>query len=141
MATPAVRSASAASSFDLAPHLPAPLPSPLGDLSLLLAPSAALSPRTRAALYALFDANMAPLARGTSMQHDRTAKLAEMFDPDARYLLLTPAARMPGAMPPTPPRRRRQEAEVDVEDIVGFASFRFDTEDTMGADDVEVVYW
>lgn len=94
-------------------------------------------------LYALFDANMAPLARGTSMAPDRKAKLAEMFDPDARYLLLTSVPRMPGAMPPTPPsRRRRREEEVDVsEELVGFASFRFDTEDTMGTEDAEVVYW
>ncbi|CAK9781883.1 acyl-CoA N-acyltransferase [Cutaneotrichosporon oleaginosum] len=138
MATPAVRSASAAPSFDLAPHLPRALPSPLGELSLLLAPASALSPRTKAALYALFDKNMAPLAAGTSMAHDRAAKLAEMFDPDARYLLLARAGRMPGAMPRV--SRRRQE-DVDVSDeLVGFASFRFDTEDTMGADDVEVVY-
>ncbi|BEJ15547.1 hypothetical protein CspHIS471_0501520 [Cutaneotrichosporon sp. HIS471] len=57
-----------------------------------------------------------------------------MFDPDARYLVLTRSSsgtRMPGAMP---------VKKGDGDDVVGFASFRFDTEDTMGSEDVEVVY-
>lgn len=80
------------------------------------------------------------------MLHTPAAKREEMFDPDARYLLaVREEARMPGALPPTPPRPRRGDVEgpVDVasEDLLGFASFRYDTEETMGEQDVEVVYW
>ncbi|GMK56001.1 hypothetical protein CspeluHIS016_0210570 [Cutaneotrichosporon spelunceum] len=138
MATPAVRLRRATlhpTSRALSP-LPLPPPRPLltpSDLVLTLAPSAALSSRTREALYALFDANMASLSAGSSLAHSRVAKMAEMFDPDARFLILTSCERMPGAMPPTPRR-------VEFDDVLGFASFRFDTEDTMGAEDVEVVY-
>lgn len=73
----------------------------------------------REQLYSLFDANMAPLAAGTSMQHSRAEKLEEMFHPDARYLV----------------------AQGGNGELHGFASFRFDTEETMGPKDVEVVYW
>ncbi|BEI85860.1 hypothetical protein CcaverHIS002_0601470 [Cutaneotrichosporon cavernicola] len=74
------------------------------------------------------------------MAHDRASKMAEMFDPDARYLVLTRSSstRMPGAMPPG---KGDGDGVVGLDgDIVGFASFRFDTEDTMGSQDVEVVY-
>lgn len=85
------------------------------------------------------------------MAHSKSGKVEEMFHPDARYLLLSSSfARMPGALPPTPPQARRalrrggggeMEVDVDLDELVGFASFRFDTEETMGSVDVEVVYW
>ncbi|WOO77559.1 N-alpha-acetyltransferase 40 [Vanrija pseudolonga] len=136
MATPRVRSACSASPTTLAPHLPRPLPS----AQLALYTAAQLSPSARDTLYALLDANMAPLAAGTSMEHEPLSKRAEMFDKDARYLVLTrtPSPPMPGALPPTPGRRARVELLAD--ELLGFASFRFDTEETCGAEDAEVIY-
>lgn len=78
-----------------------------------------LSPQLKQELYTLFDANMAPLAAGTSMQHSKAEKWEEMFDPDARYLV----------------------ARGKVGELLGFASFRFDTEETLGPRDAEVAYW
>lgn len=93
----------------------------------------------RDTLYALLDANMTPLAAGTSMEHEPLSKRAEMFDKDARYLVLTRALpSMPGALPPTPQRTR---VELLPEEVLGFASFRFDTEETAGSEDAEVIYW
>lgn len=76
------------------------------------------------------------------MAHTKAGKVEEMFHPDARYLILYGGGRMPGALP-SPKRGRGGGEEVDLggEDVAGFASFRFDTEETMGNEDVEVVYW
>lgn len=98
----------------LAPHLPTQLSG--GTLRLIAASS--VSDDLRDQLYALFDNNIAPLAKGTSMEHTKAEKWEEMFHHDARYLII-----------------QRDE------ELVGFASFRFDTEETMGPKDVEVVYW
>jgi hypothetical protein len=61
---------------------------------------------------------------------------------------------MPGAMPP--PRRssrftagagkskgkaRAPLVEANREELLGYCSFRFDTEETMGTKDAEVIYW
>jgi hypothetical protein len=141
-----------------------------------------LSPGAQDALYALFDVNMTPLAVGTSMATVEAAKREEMFDRDARYLVLTRERSMPGGMPgggerengngcrstlaiPSAVRRSAspgtsptisspsvslrappvplEDGPVDIDpaELVGYASFRFDTEETMGPKDVEVVYW
>lgn len=66
------------------------------------------------------------------MEHEEQAKREEMFDPDARFLLLSRTA-MPGTL--------REQGQVEEGELLGFVSFRFDTEETMGTRDVEVVYW
>lgn len=132
MATPRVRSANAASMDTLAPHLPRTIATSSGNATLSLLTAASLPPHTRDTLYSLFDANIGPLAKGTSMEHEEQAKREEMFDPDARFLLLSRTA-MPGTL--------REQGQVEEGELLGFVSFRFDTEETMGTRDVEVVYW
>ena len=86
----------------LAPELPRTLTTPCGRLELGLYAAPSLSPRSQDVLYSLLDANMAPLAQGTSMEHSELAKRTEMFDRDARYLALSrePEDRnMPGSLP------------------------------------------
>jgi hypothetical protein len=116
----------------LAPHLPRTIATSSGNATLSLLTAASLPPHTRDTLYSLFDANIGPLAKGTSMEHEEQAKREEMFDPDARFLLLSRTA-MPGTL--------REQGQVEEGELLGFVSFRFDTEETMGTRDVEVVYW
>ncbi|KAL1408190.1 hypothetical protein Q8F55_004995 [Vanrija albida] len=134
MATAKVRSASSAPADELAPHLPRLLP----GAQLALYTAAQLSPSARDALYTLLDSNMAPLAAHTSMAHAEGPKRAEMFHRDARYLVLTRQQPMPGALPPSPAARRR--VDISPDELLGFASFRFDTEETAGVEDAEVIY-
>ncbi|TXT13362.1 hypothetical protein VHUM_00729 [Vanrija humicola] len=141
MATPSVRSACSAPPSVLAPHLPRAVSGGAASAQLSLYTSAQLSPSARDSLYALLDGNMAPLAAGTSMAHEPLAKRAEMFDKDARYLVLTRAAPpMPGALPPSPAPRAKRTVDIAADELLGFASFRFDTEETAGPDDAEVIY-
>jgi hypothetical protein len=134
---------------------------------------------------------MTPLAANTSMQTPEVAKREEMFDRNARFLVVVRERGMPGGMPrevngrgaggasgsaaaeeateedqssspspqsalsvslpatngdkknhgdsdhsPTP-----ASVDIDAADLIGYASFQFDTEETMGPKDVEVVYW
>jgi hypothetical protein len=103
---------------------------------------------------------------GTSMAHTPGPKRIEMFDPQARYLLATSLRNsstlghcldvtelddlvMPGAMPvpvsrsgaPGKGKRRAPPVEVTKQELLGYCSFRFDTEQTAGTRDAEVVYW
>jgi hypothetical protein len=104
------------------------------------------------------------------MAHTPGPKRIEMFDPQARDLLATSlpesssldyggdvtvtetdelALAMPGAMPAPAPRsgalgkgkRRAPPVEVTREELLGYCGFRFDTEQTAGTRDAEVVYW
>lgn len=100
------------------------------------------------------------------MAHTPGPKRIEMFDPQARYLLATSLPdsstlghggditesdhlAMPGAMPSSAPRsgaqgkgkRRAPPVEVTREELLGYCGFRFDTEQTAGTRDAEVVYW
>lgn len=69
------------------------------------------------------------------MQTPEQPKREEMFDKDARYLVLTRQREsMPGALP-------RSTTDIESSELLGYASFRFDTEETMGPKDVEVIYW
>jgi hypothetical protein len=85
------------------------------------------------------------------MEYDEPSKREELFDPLARFLVLlrptapspsTDTVAMPGALPHSS-RNKGKEKEIDFDDarLQGFASFRFDTEETLGSSDVEVIYW
>lgn len=90
-------------------------------------------------------------SQGTTMEYEEPSKREELFDPLARFLLLlrpappspsTDTVPMPGALPRTSDRKGKQrEVDFDDERLLGFASFRFDTEETLGSSDVEVIYW
>ncbi|RSH91021.1 hypothetical protein EHS25_010197 [Saitozyma podzolica] len=170
MATPKVRSAISASVSDLAPDLPRRSALHDGrPYRISLVTSSQLSAASEDVLYELFDANISPLSAGTSMAHTPGPKRIEMFDPQARYLLATSlpqsssldyggdvtvtesdelALAMPGAMPAPAPRsgalgkgkRRAPPVEVTREELLGYCGFRFDTEQTAGTRDAEVVY-
>ncbi|ORY25663.1 hypothetical protein BCR39DRAFT_560978 [Naematelia encephala] len=163
MATPKVRAATEASMSDLAPHLPRTSKLPDGtSYTLRLTPTSRLGNRLRNALYDLFNTNMSSLSKGTSMAYTATSKQEEMFDPSTRFLLVLRTESdsdimmmplpMPGALPMTSTRkgngkgkeRAEKQVEVEVEreeDLLGFLSFRFDTEETLGSRDAEVIYW
>lgn len=142
-------------------HLTTP---PLTFSALQLAHVAVIAPKGRDAIYRLFDRNMSsmyahtssiskltPRSSGTSMSHEEKSKRAELFDPLTRYLLLlrpsssspgTDTVPMPGALPRSD-RKGKSKASIDFEeeDLVGYCSFRFDTEETLGDRDAEVIYW
>lgn len=133
MATPRIRAACSASVAVLAPALPCAVdlgrapaqgesaadPAEKAEKAQLrLVKAADLSGADQEALFALWKANMGGYA---ALSYDDSRKRAEMFDPDARYLIVRAAAGA-GA-------------------LLGFASFRFDTEETLSPRDAEVVYW
>lgn len=90
------------------------------------------------------------------MSYAEPSKREELFDPSGRYILLRrlghegetveaevdPGVDMPGGLP-SKGKRRAQGPEVnfDPDELVGYVSFRFDTEETLGSKDAEVVYW
>lgn len=85
------------------------------------------------------------------MAHDELSKREELFDPVTRYLLLLRSSSpspssdtvpMPGALPRSN-RKGKSKPTIDFkeDDLVGYCSFRFDTEETLGDQDVEVIYW
>jgi hypothetical protein len=86
---------------------------------------------------------MAPLSKETSLEYTESSKREELFDETGRFLLLRRGSKvegqggvdMPGALP-------GRESEVrDDGEVLGYVSFRFDTEETLGSRDAEVVYW
>lgn len=143
MATAKIRSACAASTSKLAPELPCELDLPSASLpptdtspntstqtpysstsstetqshkaELKLVKANDLSASERRELFALWKANMSVYP---ALDYDDARKQEEMFDPDGRYLIATSG-----------------------DGLVGFASFRFDTEETRGTRDAEVIYW
>ena len=75
------------------------------------------------------------------MVYTKKEKSEELFHPETRYVLLTRSdvpMSMPGALPQ---KGKGREVDISKEDLVGFTSFRFDTEETLGDKDVEVIYW
>jgi hypothetical protein len=90
---------------------------------------------------------MAPLSKETSLEYTESSKREELFDETGRFLLLRRGSGtdaqagvdMPGALP-----SKGREATVDATmdgEVLGYVSFRFDTEETLGSRDAEVVYW
>jgi len=92
------------------------------------------------------------------MSYDEADKLEELFDPLTRFLLLlrpnspspmTESVPMPGALPRTNSSgggtgrsgKGGRTVDFDHSALVGFGSFRFDTEETVQGRDAEVVYW
>jgi len=81
------------------------------------------------------------------MGYTESGKREELFDHSGRMILLrrtTSSERveeeggvdMPGRLPDIKGKGRDMEGEV-----VGYVSFRFDTEETLGPRDAEVIYW
>jgi hypothetical protein len=94
-------------------------------------------------IYTLFNENMAPLSKESSLEYTESSKREELFDDTGRFLLLRRGAArdegrgidMPGALP-------GKEIELrDDGEVLGYVSFRFDTEETLGSRNAEVVYW
>lgn len=100
------------------------------------------------------------------MDDDEPTKREEMFDPTMRFILLLRPERLPvpvlastatsepgpsdhdttaGDAPTSKSKKKKKKAEkVDFgqEELVGYCSFRFDTEETLDDERrVEVVYW
>ena len=86
---------------------------------------------------------MAPLSKESSLEYTESSKREELFDETGRFLLLRRGSGtdghvgvdMPGALP-----GKESEGRDDGE-VLGYVSFRFDTEETLGSRDAEVVYW
>jgi hypothetical protein len=99
-------------------------------------------------IYTLFNENMAPLSEGSSMGYTESGKREELFDHSGRMILLRRTSSssekveeeggvdMPGRLPDIKGKGRDMEGEV-----MGYVSFRFDTEETLGPRDAEVIYW
>jgi hypothetical protein len=87
---------------------------------------------------------MAPLSKETSLEYTESSKREELFDETGRFLLLRRGSGtdaqagvdMPGALP-----GKEIEVEAKGGEVLGYVSFRFDTEETLGSRDAEVVYW
>jgi GNAT superfamily N-acetyltransferase len=96
---------------------------------------------------------MAPLSQTSSLEYTESSKREELFDETGRFLLLrtnTDRGRgyghgedfnvnvdMPGALPMKTESGLGDEAG----EVLGYVSFRFDTEETLGSRDAEVIYW
>lgn len=110
-------------------------------------------------IYTLFDSNMSPLSATTSMSYTERSKREELFDSTGRYILLRRLPEgdtssgiglkteggvdMPGGMPYRLDKGKAKAQIVDFEpdELVGYVSFRFDTEETLSPKDAEVIYW
>jgi hypothetical protein len=85
------------------------------------------------------------------MQYMEFMKRIELFDPLTRYILAL------NSQPPSRPKSasggkkkgnsqtaksdRSGWLDLDPGDVLGYCSFRFDTEETLGLKDAEVIYW
>lgn len=125
-------------------------------ISLHRAPDLSQPIQTR--LYSLFHENMGPLSNTSSLDYTESSKREELFDDTGRILLLRRSDErslsangegegdggvdMPGKLPdPKGKGKGKQAHHGDGGDIVGYVSFRFDTEETLGPRDAEVIYW
>ncbi|WVW84811.1 hypothetical protein I302_106846 [Kwoniella bestiolae CBS 10118] len=145
MATPKIRSANAASTSTLAPDLP--ISDKLGNGSsyeISLVKSQNLSSRAQDAIFKLFDENMYDLQKTSTFPYTESSKREELFDPDARYVLLlsSTSSTSNGIGVNNKGKGKGKEAQVEFryEDLLGFCGFRFDTEETLSSRDAEVVY-
>ncbi|WWD04996.1 hypothetical protein V865_003067 [Kwoniella europaea PYCC6329] len=148
MATPKVRSANAASTSVLAPDLPNI--STLKDgrsYEIFLVKSENLSKNAQDSIFKLFDQNMYDLQKTSSFPYTERSKREELFDQDARYIvLLSPPQSLSSTSSPfvngNNKKGKAKEPQVDFEyeNLLGFCGFRFDTEETLSSRDAEVVY-
>ena len=84
------------------------------------------------------------------MTYTKRSKREELFDPVTRFLLVfnsnsglvedTPPP-MPGSLPTRKGKERAGDVGLDDRELLGYCSFRFDTEQSAGPDNVEVIYW
>ena len=82
------------------------------------------------------------------MDYTESSKREELFDETGRFILLRRGhstdsgeggVDMPGALPIVTAMGEGNGDESG--EIVGYVSFRFDTEETLGPRDAEVIYW
>lgn len=104
-------------------------------------------------IYELFNDNMAPLSQTSSLNYTESSKREELFDETGRFILLRRGhltesgeggVDMPGALPSTTftgEEAGEGQGENVSGEMVGYVSFRFDTEETLGSRDAEVIYW
>lgn len=151
MATAKIRAATLASPSELFSDLPTERSLRDGSKYRLEAVhSLSLSARAQDAIFHLCHANIAPLAEGSSLSYAEKDKREELFDPSTRFLLLlkppgtsSPTQEvppMPGALPSRKGKARAGELDFSPDRLLGFTSWRFDTEETLGTRDAEVVY-
>lgn len=142
---------------------------------MVLKTAAELGNQDREELFALWKANM---GHYTNLDYTDSGKWEEMYDPDARYLVIRRQVDSPTGSPLSRTlklaassgrnkekengkekkdrddvgdrgergerkrrRMRRRSKDQEEGELLGFASFRFDTEETMSTQDAEVVYW
>jgi hypothetical protein len=132
-----------ASTSSLAPTLPHTLIISKEEYTISLHKAPQLPGSIKDRIYNLFNQNMAPLSNESSLEYTESSKREELFDDTGRFLLLRRGSKidgqsgvdMPGALP-------GKEIELrDDGEVLGYVSFRFDTEETLGSRDAEVVYW
>lgn len=145
---------------------------------MVLKTAADLGQQEKDDLFALWKANM---GHYTNLDYTDSGKWEEMYDPDARYLIIRRQLDSPTGSPLSRTlklassssrnrekengkekerrkdgddggdrgergerkrrRMRRRSKDQEEGELLGFASFRFDTEETMSTQDAEVVYW
>ncbi|WRT67900.1 uncharacterized protein IL334_004874 [Kwoniella shivajii] len=170
MATVKIRSANAASSSTLAPDLPRL--SILKDgtsYSISVVRSENLSCDAKDVIYTLFNSNMSHLQQTSSFPYTEQSKREELFDVDARYILLLSSQgpdQDPKKVDKLDPvdnlktttdtntnikakgkgkgkgkgKETINEIDFSPKDLLGFCGFRFDTEETLTTRDAEVAY-
>jgi hypothetical protein len=95
---------------------------------------------------------MAPLSQTSSLDYTESSKREELFDETGRFILLRKGAGnesveseggvdMPGALPSGTAQEGLEGGVGESGEIVGYVSFRFDTEETVSSRDAEVIYW
>jgi hypothetical protein len=110
---------------------------------------------------------MSTLASSSTLSYTASSKREELFDETGRFLLLTrtdgsnttdldtgSGVDMPGGMPVSRQEYRKGKGKAEHvnggstgmveggdEGVLGYVSFRFDTEETLGPKDAEVIYW
>ncbi|WWC88503.1 uncharacterized protein L201_003414 [Kwoniella dendrophila CBS 6074] len=158
MATPKIRSANSASTSTLAPDLSKNITLKDGQMyEVSLVKSENLSSKAQDAIFRLFDDNMLALQRNSSFPYTEQSKREELFDPDARYVLIrrpspsfsaskndsnAPRITTSNGKAKGKGKGKDKEVQIDLtqEELMGFCGFRFDTEETLSSRDAEVVY-
>jgi len=131
------------STSSLAPTLPRTLTISKEEYSISLHKASQLPESVKDRIYNLFHQNMAPLSKESSLEYTESSKREELFDETGRFLILRRGSGtdghvgvdMPGALP------GKESEGRDEGEVLGYVSFRFDTEETLGSRDAEVVYW
>ncbi|WVQ83014.1 hypothetical protein IAT38_005152 [Cryptococcus sp. DSM 104549] len=141
MTTHNILLANQASPSKLAPNLPRLSHLPSGDpYTTVLVPSAGLSAKSQDVLFRIMDRNMRAIQSKSSFPYTESDKREEMFDPTSRFILLLPGDRVDAFKALEDAAESVELKDDDEQGLLGFAEFRFDTEETMEGSDVEVVY-